>query len=75
MHKAHTTSLGAGNMGRGGGSCQYRSGRISGYLGTYTRDERIFSPIFKSVGFVNVDVEANNDGDITVRTKAKSRAE
>ena len=38
-------------------------------------EERIFSPRFKSAGFVNVDADLNDDEDVTVKTNAKSHAE
>ena len=38
-------------------------------------EERIFSPRFKSAGFVNVDADLSDDEDVTVRTNAESHAE
>ena len=38
-------------------------------------EERIFSPRFKSAGFVNAEADLNDDEDVTVRTNSKSHAE
>ena len=80
LYKAHTTPLRTGNVE--GCRARHRSGRISDYFGTYAIEECIFSPRFKSNGFVNVDSarcnvdsHVNDDEDVTVRTNAKSRAE
>ena len=42
---------------------------------TFTMEERIFPPRFKSAGFVNIDADVNDDEGVTVRTNDKSRAE
>ena len=66
-YNAQTTPLRTGNPGR---CCaRYRSGQSSDCLGTCTMEECLFSPRFKSDGFVNFDADVNDDEEVTVTTK------
>ena len=38
-------------------------------------DDIFVSPRFKTAGLINVDVNVNDEKDVTVRTNARSRAE